>query len=60
MLQICNYVLIEFAPSKQQNVNKHPKFNDNFNIRRQLEHSEYDMNPTLDQFANFKKNKDRE
>ena len=31
-LQICKSVLIEFAPSKLQRVNKHPKFNDNFDI----------------------------
>ena len=42
--QKCKSVLIEFAPSKQQNVNKHPKFNDNFDILRQLEHFEYEMN----------------
>ena len=32
------------APSK---VNKHPTFNDNFDIQRPLEHFEYDMNRTL-------------
>ena len=40
-------VLIEFAPSKQQKVNKHPKFDYNFSIQRQLEHFEYEMNLTL-------------
>jgi hypothetical protein len=42
--------LIEFAPFKQQKVNKHPKFDNNFNIRRQLEYIEYDMNRTLDEW----------
>lgn len=31
-LQICKSVLIEFDPSKCQKVNKHPKFDDNFDI----------------------------
>ena len=39
--------MINLAPSNWQKVNKHPKFKDNFNIRRQLEHFEYDMNHTL-------------
>jgi hypothetical protein len=39
--------MIELVPSKLQKVNKHPKFDDNFNIQRQLEHFEYDMNRTL-------------
>ena len=46
-LQMSKSVLIEFAPSKLQKVNKHPKFNNNFNIWHQLEHIEYDMNQTL-------------
>ena len=40
--------MIEFAPSKYQKVNKHPKFDDNFDIQRQLEHFKYEMNRTLD------------
>ena len=39
--------MIELAPSKQQNVNKNPKFKDNFDIWRQLEHFEYGMNLSL-------------
>ena len=31
----------------QRTVNKHPKFDNNFDIRRQLEHFEYEMNRTL-------------
>ena len=42
-LQFCNLLLIEFAQAEQQNVNKHPKFDNNFDIRRQLEHFEYEM-----------------
>ena len=34
---------MEFATSKQQKVNKHPKFDDNFDIQGQLEHFEYEM-----------------
>ena len=45
-LQICESVLIGFAPSKQQKVNKHPKLNNNFNIRCQLEHFEDEMRLT--------------
>ena len=47
-LQICKSVFIEFAPSKLQKVNKHQEFDDNFDIRRKLEHFEYEMNWTLD------------
>ena len=43
---VCKSVLIEFAPSRYQKVNKHPKFDNNFDIRRQLEHFEYDINRT--------------
>ena len=46
MLEICKSVLIEFAPSKEQKENKHPKFDYNFNIRHQLGHFEYEMNRT--------------
>ena len=42
-LHVCKLVLIEFVLSKQQQVNKHPKFDENFNIQRQLEHFEYEM-----------------
>ena len=53
-LQICcTSVLIELAPSKWQKVNKHPKLDNNFDIRRQLEHFEYDMNCKLETFARF-------
>ena len=38
----------------KQNVNKHPKFDDNFDIRQQLEHFKYEMNWTL-QVKKFKK-----
>ena len=42
-LQVYKLVLIEFALSKYQQANEHPKFNDNFNIWCQLEHFEYEM-----------------
>ena len=45
-LQVCNLVFNTFAQAEQQKVNKHPKFNANFYIRRQLKHFEYDMNST--------------
>ena len=45
-LQVCTLVLIEFAQAEQQKVNKHPNFEDNFDIRYQLEHFEYEMNWT--------------
>ena len=38
--------MIEFAPFKYQKVNKHPKFDNDFDIHRQLEHFKYDMNRT--------------
>ena len=44
-LQVCNLILIEFAQAELE-VNKHPKFDNNFDIRRQLEHFLYDMNRT--------------
>ena len=40
-------VLIELAPAKEQKVNKHPKFDDKFDIRCQSENFEYEMNRTL-------------
>ena len=43
--------MIELAPSKYQKVIEYPKFDDNLDIRRQLEHFEYDMNCTLVLFA---------
>ena len=46
-LQICKSVLIEFAPSKWQKVNKHLKLDNNYNIRRQSEHFKCEMNRTL-------------
>ena len=49
-LQFCNLVFGKFGQAKYQKVNKHPNFDANFDIRRQLEHYEYDMNRTL---ANF-------
>ena len=52
-LQICKSVLIEFAPSKWQKVNKHLKFNNNFDIHCQLEHFEYEMNQTLNEGPGF-------
>ena len=45
MLQVCILAFNKFAPTELEKVNKHPKFNANFDIRRQLEHFEYDMNP---------------
>ena len=48
-LQICKSVLIEFEPSKEQEVNKHPKFDNNFDIRRQLQHFKYDMDRTQEE-----------
>ena len=45
-LQVCNLVLIDFAQAELQKVNKHPKFDTNFDIQRQLDHLEYDMNRT--------------
>ena len=45
-LRVCNLVLIQFAQAEKQKVNKHPKFDDNFDIQRQLEHIEYEMNWT--------------
>ena len=43
-LQVCNLLLI--AQAEYQKVNKHPKFQDNFNILHRLEHNEYEMNWT--------------
>ena len=34
-LQVFNLVSIEFAQADQQKVNKHPKFDDNFDIQHQ-------------------------
>ena len=45
-LQVPNLVLIKFAQAEQQKVNKHPKFDNNFDIRSQLEHFKYEMNWT--------------
>ena len=49
-LQVCNLVFDKFARAEWQKVNKHPKFDANFDIRRQLEQFEYDMNHTLNTF----------
>ena len=38
--------MIEFAQEEWQKVYKLPKFNDNFDIRRQLEHYEYEISHT--------------
>ena len=46
-LQVYNLVFNKFAQAEYQKVNKHPKFSANFDIRRLLEHLEYDMNRTL-------------
>ena len=45
-LQVCNLTFNKFAQAEEQKVNKYPKFDSNFDIRRQLEHSFYDMNRT--------------
>ena len=37
---------LTICPIKIAKVNKHPEFEDNFNIRCQLEHFEYEMNQT--------------
>ena len=50
-LQGCSLVFDKFAPAEQQKVNKHTKFDTNFDIQRQLEHLEYDMNRTKAQFT---------
>ena len=34
---------MEFTLSKKQNINKRPKFDDHFDIRRQSEHFENEM-----------------
>ena len=44
-LQVCNLVFFKFAHSSRiAKSNKNPKIDINFDIRRQLEHFEYDMN----------------
>ena len=45
-LQVCNLIFNKFAHAEEQNVNKHPKFDNNFDTQRQLEHFLYDMNRT--------------
>ena len=42
MLQVCNLVFDKFAKAEYQKVNKHPKFEANFDIQ-----CEYDMNRTF-------------
>ena len=46
-LQVCNLGLIEFDQAEYQKVNKHPKFDTNFDIRCQLENFEYEIIRTL-------------
>ena len=46
-LRVWNFVLIQFVQAEYQKINKHPKFDDNFNIWHQLEHFEYEMNRAL-------------
>ena len=43
-LQVCNLVFKKISQAEYQKVNKHPNFDVNFNVRRQLEHFEYGMN----------------
>ena len=45
-LQVCNLVFNKFAQAEYQKVKKHSKFDANFDIQRQLEQFEYDMNCT--------------
>ena len=45
-LQVCN--INKFAQDEWQKVNKHLKFDANFDIWRQFKHFEYDMNCTLE------------
>ena len=52
-LQVCNLLLILFAQAEQQKVNKHPKFDNNFDILCQFEHFEYEMNWTLVKIEGF-------
>ena len=47
MLQFCDLVFDKFAKAEYQKVNKHPKFEANFDIECQLEHFEYEMNRTF-------------
>ena len=48
-LQVCNLVFNKFAQAEQKKVNKHPKFDANFDIQCQLGHFKFDMNRTLEQ-----------
>ena len=48
-LQVCNLVFNKFAPAEYQKVNKHPKFDANFDIHRQIERFEYDITRSLDE-----------
>ena len=50
VLSVCKF---SFAKAEQQKVNKHQKFYNNFNIQHQLEHFEYEMNWTLDNFKSI-------
>ena len=51
LAKVCNLVLIWFAQAEYKKVNKHPKFYDNFDILRLLEHFEYEMNRTFVTFG---------
>ena len=46
--QKLDYRLVTY---KEQKENKPPKFNNNVNIRSQLEHFKYDMNCTPDKYS---------
>ena len=41
-------------PRIANSINKHPKFDDNFDIRRQSKHFEYEMNQTVAIFQDGK------
>ena len=45
-LQVCNLVLLNLSKQNSKKVNKHPKFDANFDIQCQLELFEYEMNRT--------------
>ena len=54
-LQACNLVLVKFAQAEKQKVNKHPMFDNKYDIRSQLEHFEYDIKETTNKIDNFSK-----
>ena len=51
--EFCNLVFDKFPQAEYQEVNKNPKFDANFNIQRQLEHLEYEMNRTFKHHQNL-------